>query len=58
MLALSNDTKIASAEVHAEALAEFKQRGFSYIVDICTPAELTVLRAALGIPIPVVISAE
>jgi hypothetical protein len=48
MLALSNDTKIASAEVHAEALAEFKQRGFSYIVDLCTPSELAVLREALG----------
>ena len=48
MLALSNDTKIASAAVSAGTLAEFKQRGFSYIVDICTPAELAVLREALG----------
>ena len=48
MLALSNDTQIASTAVNAATLAEFKQRGFSYIVDICTQSELAALRAALG----------
>ena len=33
--------------MNAATLAEFNQRGFPYIVDICSQAELAVLRAAL-----------